>query len=648
MDINDYNTQLASTRKRYRDAATSLKENQENELKHIEEKNEVQRTKQRDNFLASKTELEDKVDQLGDNYNSKTRETIEQKQNEYRDRVMQQKGDYENQMAETKKEFRQRLEDLSRSYSTNTKEGERARDQFIASSEDRYKNALDSTINRYGSEANRASDNARSSQIELKDQMGQERRKLMAEHQDERQELLRNSSASSNASKGKHQEELAILRKVQDSELNSRQTHHEQTLNNQRNQQQLQNQRQRESFEDLTDKLGSSTKREIDRLRDNNSKTQLDLRDRFAKDRGAIERKLASVEESSSYLNGANADERLKKASDSRVQNIVSKMNEQAMQAKQKEDRIAADFQQELESQTIRARQEIKSKDQEINKLNGQVIGGIKERHMSDVEAFQQAQRETTSNAEESVLNARKAGKREASNLHLEYGRQINALQEDNSQVVSGLRQEQAKEQTAFYKNVQRQTRNEKIEMQDDFNHKFATKVDQLTQQISKLEQSQSDTIDHYETKIQGMKKQQIQSSVAQKLIEEDRRSEDKRTYQRSFTIQQREFDEKLKHIKRDVELQMAKIKQSNDVQVSTITRDYEQKLMRERQEHDKDFKLKLGSLEGEFMRFKSFHESQMKSIHGQYEVKMEKLRQANADANTKRAERDNSSQYNA
>tara|TARA_R110000868_G_scaffold80095_2_gene227761 strand:- start:18878 stop:20824 length:1947 start_codon:yes stop_codon:yes gene_type:complete len=648
MDINDYNTKLASTRKRYRDAATSLKENYEKDLSKVESTNESQRTKQRENYLEDKVALENKVEQLGDNYNTKTREAIEQKQNEYKNRLMNQKGDYDEQMADTKKQFRQRLEDLSRSYNTNATERERTHDQYAKSSKNRYKESLNDTIQDYRSQADRVSEAAQKSQVEFKDKMNSERRDLLAEHAEERQGLIRKSAESSNASKSQHQQELEILRKVQDSELNTRQAHHDSLLGSQRYQHDLQNDRLRESFENLTDKMENSTTAEMSRLNQENKKSKLDLQDRFSKDRGALERKLSEVEKSSSYLNAANAEERVQAASDTRVKNVIAKMNEQATQNVMKEERLNDGFQQELDSQAIRSRQEIEDRDKEIFKLNGEVIGGIKQKHMEDVETYQQAKRDAVSQAEEKTLNAQKAGKRQASTLHLEYGRQINALQKDNAQVVADLRQEQAAEQTAYLKNVQRNVRNEKLDLKDDFNNKFNIKVDQLSQQIAKLEQEQKQTVEKYENKIQEMKKQELQNSVSQQLVAEDRRTEDQRAFQRAFKNQQTQFDDQLKRIKRDVETQMAKIKHTNDVQVATITRDYDHQIMRERQESQKEMKMKLAATEAEFMRFKDFHESQVAQINDQYELKMEKLRQANADANVKREERVSSGLYNA
>jgi len=61
---------------------------------------------------------------------------------------------------------------------------------------------------------------------------------------------------------------------------------------------------------------------------------------------------------------------------------------------------------------------------------------------------------------------------------------------------------------------------------------------------------------------------------------------------------------------------------------------------MRERQESDKELKTKMATAEAEYKRFQSFHETQMNAIKDQYELKMEKLRQANVDANLKTEQR--------
>ncbi len=640
MDINDYNTKLASTRSRYRDAADSLKENYDERLKNIQDTHDMKTTKQRDNYIENKTELEKQVQDMGDNYNAKTRETIDQKQNEYRDRVMAQKADYEAEMNATKNEFKQRLDDLSSSYRLSAEERDSNNAHTNEQNRKRYDDALNASVSKYSNEAKRAGDMAQDAQANFKQQMGDERRALMAEHRDERQGLIKQSSSMKNNAKSAHQEELETLRKVQNAELNSRQSHNDQRLHNQRYQSNLQAGRMRESFEEMAKKMEDSTGRELNRLNEENLEKQTTLSDRFAKNRGDLERKLASVEESSSYLNKSNTEDRIKKSSDARVKNVIAQMDEQAKRGTIKEERLAEGFQQDLDSQALDARKAIDSKEREINRLNGEVIGSLKTKHMQDAEMLKQQQRNTEASAEESVLKVKRSNKNQVTTLHKEYGRQLNALQEDKSQSIADLRLEQAKEQTAYLQNVQRDVRNEKLEMQDDFQNKFSTKVDQLNQKIAKLEIEQKSTIDKYEARLGQMQKQQVQKEVANSVAEEDRRSEDQRAFQRAFSNQQRTFDDTLKQIKRDVDTQLAKMKHYNEVQVGTITRDYDNQIMRERQESDKELKTKMATAEAEYKRFQSFHETQMNAIKDQYELKMEKLRQANVDANLKTEQR--------
>ncbi len=640
MEINDYNSKLASTRTRYRDAADSLKENYDNRLKEIENTHEMIRTKQRDNYISDKTDLESQVQELGDNYNAKTRETIDQKQNEYRDRVMAQKADYETEMNATKSDLRQRLDELSSSYRLSAEERDSNYAHTGEQNKKRYDEALNSSITKYSNEAKRAGDMAQEAQQNYKEQMGKERRELVNQHRDDRQSLIKQSSSLKNSAKSAHQEELETLRKVQGAELNSRQSHNDQRLHNQRYQSNLQANRMRESFEEMAKKMEDSTKRELSRMNQENVDKQVDLQDRFSKNRGDLERKLASVEESSSYLNKSNTEDRIRKSSDARVKNVRSQMDEHSKRATIKEERLAEGFQQELDSQALDARTAIGKKEQEINRLNGEVIGGLKTKHMEAAETLKQQQRNTEASAEESVLKTKRSSKNQINTLHKEYGRQINALQEDKSQSIANLRVEQSKEQTEYLKNVQRNVRDEKLEMQDDFQNKFSTKVDQLNQKISKLELEQQQTIEKYEARLSQLHTENSRNTVANSIAEEDRRSEDQRAFQRAFSDQQRTFDDRLKQIKRDVDSQLAKMKHTNEVQVGTITRDYENKLMRERQESDKELKTKLATAESEYKRFQSFHETQMNAIKDQYELKMEKLRQANVDANLKMDQR--------
>src|SRR5690606_17836056 len=106
-----------------------------------------------------------------------------------------------------------------------------------------------------------------------------------------------------------------------------------------------------------------------------------------------------------------------KKANETRVKNIFAKMDEQQKLNTIKEKDLEEGFKSELDSQAMRSRKTINEKDQEINRLNVNVIGEMRQNHMEDSELYQKTQRETQARAENDVLMARKGSKREADKL---------------------------------------------------------------------------------------------------------------------------------------------------------------------------------------------------------------------------------------
>ncbi len=640
MDINDYNSKLTAHRNQYRDAAKNLRESHEKELKNIEERNEVQRAKQQETYLKSKNELENKVEALGESYSDKTRTEIDRRQNEYRSRVMAQREDFEREIGETKSNFRRRLEELSSDYQNNLKAREQNHDQYATSAEKRYKKSLDGVRERQQKETDRASQIAADAQRQYREQAVTERRELLNQHEGDRQDLVKKVVATENQAKEQRRSEVDTMRRIKDQEIAGRQAHHETLIETQRHQNKMQHERLRDAFSETNQRLDRSARAEIARLNEETKNVTQKQAENFSSDRMGLERKIASLEDHHSYSNEANTEDRIRKANEARVKNIFAKMEEQQEFNTLKEKELEAGFKNELDLQAERSRKTIGEKDQEINRLNLNVIGDMKQKHMENVEVYQKGQRETQARAENDVLRARNSSKREADKLHLRYGQQITSLQENNSQLIANMRTEQAKEQTEFFKDVERRTRNERLEMQDQFHNKFSTKVDQLQHKITKLEQDRTDLIDKYELRISQMKKQEAENTRQQQIINEDRRAEDQRSFQRTFVTQQREFDDQLKSIKRDVEQQIAKIKHFNDVQLSTITRDYESRLVRERQEQEKEMKIKLAEAESNYLRLESLHKSQMNSMREQYEGKMDKMRQSVLTAETKQEQR--------
>lgn len=629
MDINDYNSKLTAHRQQFRDATKNLRENHEKEVSRIEETNETQRAKQQETYLKNKAELEKKVQTLGDNYNDRTREEISRRQNDYRERLMGQREDFEREMNETKSDFRRRLSDLSTDYQRNIKSRENLYDEYSTAADKRYKKSLDNVLTRHQNEVDNHSKITSKSQQESRDRALAERRDLMKSHEGERQNLVQQLVMQENEAKERQTSEVENMRRVKDQEIAGRDAHHKSLMETQRFQNEMQDRNMRTAFSEMNDRLDRNARAEIARVNEQGKNVTQKQAENFADDRLGLERKIASLEDDTSYLSRTNTEDRIKKANETRVKNIFAKMDEQQKLNTIKEKDLEEGFKSELDSQAMRSRKTINEKDQEINRLNVNVIGEMRQNHMEDSELYQKTQRETQARAENDVLMARKGSKREADKLHLRYGQQITALQENNSQVIESMRNEQAREQTEFLKGVQRQVRDERLDMQDNFNNKFEVKVDQLESKIAKLENERKLLVEKYEQRIGQMKDQEMQNAEQQRVITEDRRAEDQRNFQRTFVNQQREFDQQLKLIKRDVEQQIAKIKRYNDTQLTTMTRDYETRLVRERQEHDKEMKMRLSESEANFMRLESLHNSQVNAMREQYEDKMNKLREA-------------------
>jgi len=133
-----------------------------------------------------------------------------------------------------------------------------------------------------------------------------------------------------------------------------------------------------------------------------------------------------------------------------------------------------------------------------------------------------------------------------------------------------------------------------------------------------------------YQKKIDVLTTKSAKELEKLKIIENERRIEEKRAANQQMLEQQREFEKTISSLRRDFDRRLSRAKSNSDIRVAKITQKYEAQVKREREEHSATMDRQNRMMTENYNRL--LHKTNMErdNLINQYELKIEKLREAN------------------
>jgi hypothetical protein len=269
-------------------------------------------------------------------------------------------------------------------------------------------------------------------------------------------------------------------------------------------------------------------------------------------------------------------------------------------------------------------------KDSEMRDLRKEVIGGLKERLDNYQEVTASKLKKADSDREQLEVTSRQKLTNNLSRQRVEFGRTVNQINDANKQAISEIQDEVAKEQTQFYQKTKRDVHNQIEDLKVDMKTVHAKKSESLTKQILQKEQENNRITDKYEAKISMLKAKSAKEMEQLKVFESERRAEDRRSTQRAMAKKQREFNKTLQNVRSDYEGRLGSAKANADLHVSKLTERYEDELIRQRTDANKELQRTVSMMKADYNRLVDKNVLEKETLTNQYELKMDKLREAN------------------
>ncbi|MCR9205715.1 MAG: hypothetical protein NXH75_14115, partial [Halobacteriovoraceae bacterium] len=469
---------------------------------------------------------------------------------------------------------------------------------------------------------------------DFRDQTNSEKKELLTNHTNQKKQLVQDANISRNRANSLHQVEMERLREAAKQNENTLRNNFENSYESLKATKNAENENQRGTFEALTQKIQDRNTESLSRLNDNNKEEKRELEKNFANDRIQLERRTNSIINQGHASKVENTKKSLIRQHENQLANVREAVEENTKNNAILNERLATDQANVLKNTEVKHNMDLEAKDAEMRNLRKVEIGGLKERFESANELQSKRYRNLELQSEGQQVKARKTLTSRLDNQRMEFSRTLNQINQSNQEAMSDARKEMAEEQSNFIENTKKMTHNEIAELKEDFSEQMTKREASLTSQLQMAKKQNINLAQKYQNKLDTVNKKAAKEMETLKQFENQRRLEDRRAAQRQLDLQQRDFEKNMNSLRREYDRRLNDTKAHNDVHVAKLTERYESQISRERAEFNAERQRMMSSMNANYNRLVDKTKMEKDNLINQYEVKIEKLRTANRQAN--------------
>lgn len=641
MEINDYSSRLAQARQQYRDAANEARDTYENKAEDLEKLHKQKQEKQLNVFKDQKTDLEEQNAKNVDRFDRQTGEEIARRTDRYRKEVGEMRDDFDREKITTKRDYNQKLGEISDAFNTAKKERDKLDAVQKENVQQRFEEGLSRNQKQFDDQLDSLNKTTTKSVHTMRDQYDSEKKNLMHGHRIEKQQLVQDANIAKNKANDMHQLEKESLRTAQEQDIRRINNNHDnqKTILLQNKAHEINN--MKENFGKLTDNLNEKNAKEFQKVSRQNKAEKRALEKDFADDRIGWERQTNKLINEGFDTKAQDQSKRIHEKYQNQIANIRNDNEDRGYKNSLLNERVAQDYQDELKRMEVGHSKDIDAKNSEFRDYQQNHVGKLKENQEKQIEAYKAQHTRSELAREQDSLSARQDLTNKLDNKEVEHQRYVKNIQDDNFNNIQILKDEMGKEQTKFFEETRMQARHEKEELKDELKSQFERKEMSLDKRIEMQDQDMKRTVENYERRIENLEKKANSEIASINKYYQDMKMEDDRNYKRALEGKEREFQKSLTQARNEFDRKLANAKNTSDVQVAKLTERYENIINTERVEHQREMQSKLAVMTNEYQRLAEKSQAERENLIEQYEIKMDKLRQANMAQNEIRASRD-------
>lgn len=630
MDINDYSNRLNQARTRFSDAQQELKENYNNDIERLEELHAKREENQRENYLKQKLNSEEESAARINRYDKDLKQELATRTERYNKGLEGERKQFNEDRKRLMDDYNQKLDSISKSFETSSTEKDKLHALYKDNMTERYEEGLSIREKDFNEKLATMQSTATEKINDYRDLTTREKKKLISDFGNERKQLVQDASIARNKANSRHQVEMERLREAAKQNETTLKNNFDSANTSLRQTKNAQIEGQRETFENLSKDIMDRNQAELIKLNRQNKAEKRDLERDFASNRLSLERRTNALVNEGRGNKIEDTEKNLKSQHAIQVRNLKDTIEANNYIQNKQNERLAQGHSEELKKLESRHEQAIDEKDAEIRKVRETDIAAVKKELGDYQERMTKRNRDIAMESEANQVKARRNLTDTLDRQRTEFGREINKINLSNQQALSNVRDEMAKEQSKFIEKTRREVHHDREDLKDELRTNFAKKEESLNKQIEMERSEKMKMEEAYQKKIDVLTTKSAKELEKLKIIENERRIEEKRAANQQMLEQQREFEKTLSSLRREFDRRLSRAKSNSDIRAAKLTQKYEAQVKREREEHSATMDRQNRMMTENYNRL--LHKTNMErdNLINQYELKIEKLREAN------------------
>jgi vacuolar-type H+-ATPase subunit H len=642
MDRSDYVKNLNRARQDFFTKTNQLRDSHRREIEHKDKVNEQNIKNVSRNYSDDLMKKEKEHQDLSANLAKKTERAIEESQNKYLESLEKEKKNFNTRNLDTRREFSDRLDELGRNYNKSINSTKNYADQKIKVAEENSKNRIERTTNQHHNQVKELQQNNRNIIDKVQKDSQEDKMEFMNKLREDRDVFVQDMITNQEKNRLKNEERLSFLKKEYDKKFDVMEEGYENTLKNQKS----------KNSNLMTDQNESINKRE-DVLRNRNLKEMANLRDEYetisAKNNRQYKRDLADLKDMSNrrveakdslltqerknhdttknlYKNKMADQETLTRSRLTDQYNQFQRANDLNREANEDQKRV---FNQKLE---VQAKENYK-KLSDVNNKSKEERTKIQKDNLKKM--TEQEKKYTNQ-----MIEQRNASKKEVENHKNILRSTINALTDSTRKEISVLNNSFQKEKTKIIEKSKKDRYNLAEEKMDEFRQKLGLIERTYESRLNKKNNDVQKMKEEYDRRIKFLGDKAVEAIRDERERVAEKRADDFRAYKRTLQAKDLENAKALIKMRSRFEMDIEKIKKETELHINKLTNRHDRELNQTKRDNNKKMKVKVAMMEDEYRRSQKNHALAMANMKNQYELRLEKMRQANEYEKEKFAER--------
>ncbi len=628
--INGYGKRLADTRTQYNEAAAELRDSYRKDLNKKEKQHTEIQEDQKEIYLKQRDKLEQTQARNLGRYDRKLNKNVERLTNRYKDGLETEQRSHVRDRKKLMEDYNTKLKNISKSFSDAGQENE-GRIEALRERQAENLEKREESFNRTLSDLYKTSVDKYD---ELRDTHKSEKQKVLDRHVREKRALVQDANLAKSKLNDIHRLEKNTLREDHRRELETTKNSAEETQKSLLASKQVEQQEQHRTFEELTERLSNKSRANLQKLSEKNKENKRNLEKDFAKQVNWLKRKANKLADEGHTSKSTKFQKGVDNRWQERLDGIRSEIEELNYKNQENNKRISESQQESLEQLEKDYKREIDQGKAETRRFRDGEIADLQKKFEKRDQNRMRHQRYLETEFENRELAATHKSKKILDRTKVDHNHLVNKINYTHTQNAEDLKKELLKEQTTVIEGSKRQSSREKAELRKDLKSQHARREDGLSRRIEAKELERKKVVEEYERKIARIRGKAAEEIVQSKILENERRYEDKLSVDRELKIRDEINQKEAAIVRFEMEKKLAKSKTDADIYVTKLIEKYENVLREERREFQRTLRRRLSSLNAEKDRLVRRAEIQRSSLIQQYESKIEDLKQANRIAN--------------